>query len=71
MLVDEKKLKRSNKLYSLFSGLSMDLLFWAAINTIFLTNVKGFTAAQMNSMVSVGLIATILLQPIAFRIIKK
>lgn len=71
MLVDEKKLKRSNKLYSLFSGLSMDLLFWAAINTIFLTNVKRFTAAQMNSMVSVGLIATILLQPVAFRIIKK
>lgn len=70
-MVDEKRLKRSNKIYSLFSGLSMDLLFWAAINTIFLTNVKGFTAAQMNSMVSVGLIATILLQPIAFRIIKK
>lgn len=71
MIVDEKKLKRSNKLYCLFSGLSMDLLFWAAINTIFLTNVKGFSAAEMNSMVSVGLIATILLQPLAFKIIKK
>ncbi len=71
MVVDEKKLRRSNRIYALFSGLSMDLLFWAAINTIFLTNIKGFTAAQMNSLVSVGLIATILLQPIAFRIIKK
>lgn len=71
MVVDEKKLRRSNRIYALFSGLSMDLLFWAAINTIFLTNIKRFTAAQMNSLVSVGLIATILLQPIAFRIIKK
>lgn len=71
MVIDEKKLKISNKLYPIFSGLTMDLLFWAAINTIFLTNVKGFSASQMNSMVSVGLIVTILLQPIIFKIIKK
>lgn len=71
MTIDEKKLKISNKLYPIFSGLTMDLLFWAAINTIFLTNVKGFSASQMNSMVSVGLIVTILLQSIIFKIIKK
>lgn len=71
MTIDEKKLKISNKLYPIFSGLTMDLLFWAAINTIFLTNVKGFSASQMNSMISVGLIVTILLQPIIFKIIKK
>ena len=49
----------------------MDLLFWAAINTIFLTNIKGFTVSQMNSIVSVVLIENILLQPIAIKIIKK
>lgn len=71
MTIDEKKLKISNKLYPIFSGLTMDLLFWTAINTIFLTNVKGFLASQMNSMISVGLIVTILLQPIIFKNIKK
>lgn len=71
MVVDGKKLRISNKIYPIFSGFTMDLLFWATINTIFLTNVKGLSASQMNFMISIGLIVTILLQPIIFRIIKK
>lgn len=71
MVVDGKKLRISNKIYPIFSGFTMDLLFWATINTIFLTNVKGLSASQMNFMISIGLIVTILIQPIIFKIIKK
>lgn len=71
MVVDGKKLRISNKIYPIFSGLMMCLLFWTTINTIFLTNVKGLSASQMNFMISIGLIVTILIQPIIFKIIKK
>ena len=71
MGVEEKKIIRSNKLFPLFSGLTADLLFWAAINTLFLTNVKGFTSAQISFLVSFGLVSTILFQPLSYKIIKK
>ena len=71
MCVEEKKIIRSNKLFPLFSGLTTDLLFWAAINTLFLTNVNGFTSAQISSLVSFGLVSTILFQPLSYKIIKK
>lgn len=67
----DKKIKLSNKIYPLFSGFSGDLLFWVAINTIFLTTVKGFSAAQISSLTTIGNLVTIVLYPIAFKIIKK
>lgn len=68
---NEKRIKLSNKIYPLFSGFSGDLLFWVAINTIFLTTVKGFSAAQISSLTSIGNLISILLYPIAYKIIKK
>lgn len=70
-MTEEKKIKLSNRIYPFFSGLTMDLLFWAAINTLFLTTIKGITASQINSLVSICLIFTILFQPVAIKIIKK
>lgn len=67
----DKKIRLSNNIYPLFSGLSADLLFWVAINTIFLTTVKGFTAAQINSFTAIGNLVTIILYPIAFKTIKE
>ena len=69
-LMEEKRIKLSNKIYPLFSGLTGDLLFWIAINTIFLTTVKGFNAAQISSLTTIGNLVTILLYPISFKIIK-
>ena len=66
-----KKVELSNKIYPIFSGISGDLLFWIAINTIFLTVVKGFNAAQISSLSAIGNLITILIYPIAFKIIKK
>ena len=44
----DKKIKLSNKIYPYLSGLSSDLLFLAAINTIFLTTVKMLSASQIS-----------------------
>ena len=68
---EKKNLKRFNKLFPWFAGLSGDLLFWIAIDTLFLTVVKKFTASQIVSLTSVSLIACILLQMPLLNIIKK
>ncbi len=65
------KIELSNKIYPYFAGLSDDLMFWAAINTIFLTTVKNLTASQISLLSAIATFSTIILQGIAFKIIKK
>jgi hypothetical protein len=60
--MNEKKLNRFNKVFPWFAGLSGDLLFWVAIDTLFLTVVKKFNASQIVSLTSISLITCILLQ---------
>ncbi len=60
-----------NKLFPWFAGLSGDLLFWVAIDTLFLTIVKDFNASQVVSLTSISLITCILLQVPLLNIIKK
>ena len=43
--VNYKKLNRSIKIYPIFYGLSSDLIFWIAINTLLLTAVKNLAAS--------------------------
>ncbi len=50
-----------NKLFPWFVGLSGDLLFGVAIDILFLTIVKKFTASQIVSLTSISLITCILL----------
>lgn len=69
--MNEQNLKRFNKLFPWFAGLSGDLLFWAAIDTLFLTVVKNFNASQIVSLTSISLITCILLQIPLLNIIKK
>ena len=64
-------MKKFNKIFPLYAGLSSDLLFWVAIDTLFLTVVKKFNAAQIVSLTTVSLIACILLQVPLLKIIKK
>ena len=64
-------MKKFNKIFPLYAGLSSDLLFWVAIDTLFLTIVKKFNAAQIVSLTTVSLIACILLQVPLLKIIKK
>jgi len=66
----ELKLTKFNKLFPWFAGLSDDLLFWIAIDTLFLTVVKDFNASQIVSLTSISLITCILLQVPLLNIIK-
>ena len=67
----DKKTKISNKIYPYISGLSDDLLFWAAINTIFLTTVKMLSASQVSLLSAIAGLITILSQSLVLKIIKK
>ena len=69
--MEENKLKRFNKIFPWYDGLSGDLLFWIAIDTLFLTVVKKFTAAQIVSLTSISMIINILLQVPLLKIIRK
>lgn len=65
------KMKRFIKLYPWYSGFTTDLLFYIAIDTLFLTQVKYFSPAQITSITSISQFVCIALQfPVLF-IIKR
>lgn len=70
-VINEKKLFRSIKIYPIFYGLSSDLIFWIAINTLFLTTVKNLSASQINSIGAIGTLIGILFQLILIKIVRK
>lgn len=66
-----KEINRFIKIFPWYSGLTADLLFYIAIDTLFLAVVKNFSAAQIVSLTSFAQIACIALQfPVLF-IIKR
>ena len=69
--MNDKVLKKFNKLFPWYAGLSGDLLFWVAIDTLFLTVVKKFTESQIVSLTSIPLIICIILQVPLLTIIGK
>ncbi|MCQ2385891.1 MAG: hypothetical protein MJ078_04400, partial [Clostridia bacterium] len=56
------KAERGVRLFSLFDGLSGDLLFWVAIDTLFLTYVKHLSPAEIVSLTAVATAAGMLFQ---------
>ena len=60
--MEQEKMEKFNKIFPWYAGLSGDLLFWVAIDTLFLTVVKNFNAAQIVSLTTVSLIPCIALQ---------
>lgn len=67
----QEKMTKFNKIFPWYAGLSGDLLFWVAIDTLFLTVVKNFNASQIVSLTTVSLITCIVLQVPLLKIIKK
>lgn len=66
-----KSINRFIKIYPWYTGFTSDLLFYIAIDTLFLTIVKNFSAAEIVSITSLSQLACIALQfPLLF-IIKK
>ena len=67
--MEKEKITKFNKIFPWYAGLSNDLLFWIAIDTLFLTVVKNFSAAQIVSLTTVSLIICIVLQKPILKII--
>ena len=68
---DEQKIQRFIKIYPWYAGLSADLLFWIAIDSLFFTVVRNLSHAQLVSLTSVSVIGGILLQAPVLFVIKK
>ncbi|MBE6688989.1 MAG: MFS transporter [Ruminococcaceae bacterium] len=66
-----KNINRFIKIFPWYSGLTADLLFYIAIDTLFLTIVKNFSAAQIVSLTSFAQLACIALQFLVLFIIKR
>lgn len=74
--VEEQQIKKRKAEFSVcaipwFIGLSNDLMFYIAINTLFLTEVKNFTASQISFFTTGACLSYILLQRPFLKIIKK
>lgn len=67
----DKRIKLSNKIYPIFYGLSSDLIFFIAINTLFLTNVKGLTSSEISFMTTIGVLVALVFYLLSHKIINK
>lgn len=70
-LTVEQRINLSNKLYPIYDGLSKDLLFYIAIDTLFLTVAKGFDAFQISFLGVVPTLICILMQPLLVKIVRQ
>ena len=70
-LTVEQRINLSNKMYPLYDGLSKDLLFYIAIDTVFLTVAKGFTAFQISFLGVVPTLVCILMQPLLVKVVRQ
>lgn len=66
----KSRINLSNKLYPVFYGLSSDLIFFIAINTLFLTEVKGLTASNINFINTIGKLVALFFYFFSYKIIK-
>ena len=71
IMTDNSKIDKFIKIFPWFAGLSGDLLFWIAIDTLFLTIVKHLNVSQIVSLTSISLLTCIILQIPLLQIIKK
>lgn len=67
----DNKVRRYLKIFPWSTALSMDLLFWVAIDTLFLAEVKQFSDAQIVLVNSIAIWASILLQYPVMKIIQR
>ncbi len=74
--MEDEKLKRrkamlSNSIIPYFIGISDDLMFFIAINTLFFTVVKGLSATEISFLTTISSLSYIALQIPALKIITK
>lgn len=71
MAANKKRIVLSNRIYPLFAGLSGDLIFYIAINTLFLTEVKHLSALEISSLTTISIFVMLVLNPLVMKIINK
>ena len=71
MKQENKKIKRSIKIYPIFTAFTGDLIFFVPIDTLFLTLVKGLSASQITAMTMISLLICIIFQNVILKIVKK
>lgn len=69
--IDRRKAILANRIIPYFIGISDDLMFFIAINTLFLTVVKGLSAAQISFLSTITSLSYILIQIPALKLIHK
>ena len=67
----DEKITFSNKIYPIFYGFSADLIFFIAINTLFLTTVKGLNSSEINLITTIGVLSALIAYLLIYRIINK
>ena len=70
-MTETQKINRTIKIYPIFYGLTADLIFWIAINTLFLTTVKHLSASQINSIEAIAIGGGIIFQMFLIKIVRK
>ena len=66
----DQKIRRYLRLFPLSTAISMDLLVWVAVNTLFLSAAKGFTDEQIVLSSTIALWGGILLQYPVIRVMR-
>ena len=67
----QSRIERALKLYPFYEATSCDLLFFSVIKTLFLMQVKGFSAAQLAAIILITDIVDLALEYPSYRIIRK
>lgn len=67
--LERRKVILSNSILPYFKGISGDLMFFIAINTLFLTEVKGLSTAEISFLSTTAYLTYMLLQSFALKII--
>lgn len=70
-MTETQKINRTIKIYPIFYGLTADLIFWIAINTLFLITVKHLSASQINSIGAIGTGVGLVFQIFLIKIVRK
>lgn len=71
MKQENEKIKRSIKIYPIFTAFTGDLIFFVPIDTLFLILVKGLSASQITAMTMISLLICIIFQNVILKIVKK
>lgn len=71
MKQENEKIKRSIKIYPIFTAFTGDLIFFVPIDTLFLTLVKELSASQITAMTMISLLICIIFQKVILKIVKK